>query len=136
MVDLDHFKAVNDLMGHGYGDQCLVEIAQVLRVQAVRPDDLLARYGGEEFVLMLPETSLQGAQTVAERLHTAVFARSIRHDASPFGQRLTVSVGIASCRASAGNCPAALIEAADQALYEAKRKGRNRTCLRALQTTS
>jgi diguanylate cyclase (GGDEF)-like protein len=132
MIDVDLFKAINDRHGHAFGDECLVSIARLLARHAGRPDDLLARYGGEEFILLLPETSLSGAMAVAERLRYAVFSTEVANEASPFEQRLTVSVGIGACSPQVGKEPSHLIEAADQALYEAKRLGRNRICARAL----
>ncbi|MGB8259190.1 MAG: GGDEF domain-containing protein [Terracidiphilus sp.] len=128
MIDLDHFKAVNDRYGHAYGDQCLIEIARILGEQARRPEDLLARYGGEEFVLMLPATEREGAAIVAERLRRAVHARHLVHEDSPFDQRVTISIGVGFCRPAPGMDHNLLVAVADKALYEAKRRGRNRVC--------
>lgn len=124
MIDVDFFKGVNDLHGHTYGDECLNMIARALG-QAGRSNDLLARYGGEEFVLLLPETSATGAMTVAERIQHAVGALAILNDASPFDRRLTISVGLGVCSPALGMNPADLVDVADKALYEAKRRGRN-----------
>ncbi len=127
LVDVDHFKAINDLHGHVFGDECLVALARVLDAEARRPDDLLARFGGEEFVLLLPETNADGALKAARRLHDAVRKLALMNNASPFDQLLTVSVGIAVCLPAPDIQPAAVFEAADQALYCAKDEGRNRT---------
>jgi len=132
MIDVDYFKGVNDLHGHVYGDECLMAITHILGKIAGRPDDLVARYGGEEFVVLLPETDEAGASSVAERMHGAVAAQAIANHASPFQRRLTVSVGIGSGIPEPGMSPALLVETADQALYDAKRQGRNRICARSL----
>jgi len=131
MIDVDFFKGVNDLHGHTYGDECLVSIARALG-HAGRSNDLLSRHGGEEFVVLLPETNAAGARIVGERIQQAVGAMAIRNDASPFDRRLTVSIGIGACNPHLGMNPADLVDLADQALYEAKRRGRNRICTRAL----
>ncbi len=128
MVDIDFFKGVNDLHGHSYGDECLITLAGMMSRLGRRPDDLVARMGGEEFVLLLPDTDCDGASAVAVRLHQAVHELSIVNYASPFDRRLTVSIGIASCIPSAGSDFSAIVDAADQALYSAKKGGRNRTC--------
>jgi two-component system cell cycle response regulator len=123
MIDVDHFKAVNDEFGHATGDQALRVIADVLRA-GTRVFDSLARYGGEEFVVVMPGTGLADALLAAERVRSAV-------EATPFtwgpGRkcRLTVSIGVASSRQCPGS-PEALLHAADLALYTAKRTGRNR----------
>jgi len=132
MIDVDFFKAVNDQHGHTYGDECLIQISHVLGEQVGRPDDLRARYGGEEFVVLLPETTEQGAITVADRIREAIYELGIVNEVSAFDHRLTVSVGIGTCVPQPGKTPDALIEAADGALYEAKRQGRNKTCVRKL----
>ena len=132
MIDIDYFKGINDLHGHAYGDECLTTIAQVLGEQLRRGGDLLARFGGEEFVVLLTETREEGAMLVAERMHSAVAELAVLNNASPFQRRLTVSVGIGACIPSMGFSPAGLVEAADQALYEAKHLGRNRICAKTL----
>jgi diguanylate cyclase (GGDEF)-like protein len=132
MIDVDFFKRINDLHGHAYGDECLTEIAKILSHQTRRSNDLLARYGGEEFTLLLPETSETAALAVAERMHAAVYTMGILNDASPFDHRLTVSVGIGVTTPGPGMNQSGLMEIADQALYEAKRLGRNRICMKTI----
>jgi diguanylate cyclase (GGDEF)-like protein len=132
MIDVDHFKGVNDLHGHTYGDECLTAIARILAKQGARANDLLARYGGEEFVLLLPETDCGGAMAVAERMHHAVEVSGIANQASPFNQQLTVSIGVGVCAPNPEMNALDVVEIADQALYEAKRQGRNRICARNL----
>jgi diguanylate cyclase (GGDEF)-like protein len=126
ILDIDHFKAINDGYGHKAGDEALRALAQVLRGE-VRDVDLVARYGGEEFVLVLPETDGTGAELSAERIRRAVARHPFRlPDGREFG--ITVSVGLAGypeCAASA----AELMTRADQALYTAKQAGRNRVVL-------
>ena len=118
MADVDHFKNYNDAFGHPAGDEVLKRIAATMR-HVARETDCVARYGGEEFCLMLPETTAQGAATLAERVRARV-------EAADFGgQQITLSIGVASLPAN-GDTPEAVIAAADEALYEAKRKGRNR----------
>jgi diguanylate cyclase (GGDEF)-like protein len=132
MIDVDHFKAVNDFHGHAYGDECLTAIARILSKQGARANDLLARYGGEEFVLLLTETDYAGAMAVADRMHHAVELAGVVNEGSPFNQRVTVSIGVGVCAPKSGTTAPALVEIADQALYEAKRLGRNRICARSL----
>jgi diguanylate cyclase (GGDEF)-like protein len=130
MIDVDHFKGVNDLHGHTYGDQCLTTIARLLSRSGGRANDLLARYGGEEFVLLLPETDVGGAVAVAERMHQAIQIAGLTNNASPFNGRITVSIGVGVCSPRGSLGASILVEMADQALYEAKRSGRNKICLR------
>lgn len=127
LIDVDLFKGVNDRHGHAYGDACLATLARVLHAGARRPDDLLARLGGEEFVLLLPETTADGALHVARRLHESVRKLALANNASPFDRLLTISIGVAFCMPTPDLQPAAVFEAADQALYSAKDQGRNRT---------
>jgi diguanylate cyclase (GGDEF)-like protein len=125
MIDIDNFKRVNDRHGHVAGDQVLREVADVLR-ETAREIDLAARYGGEELALILPGASLSGAGQVAERVRAAIEAREILVDGQPEPLRVTVSVGAAAL----GHGPEearALVAAADEALYRAKRLGKNRT---------
>ncbi|MGI8537884.1 MAG: diguanylate cyclase [Mycobacteriales bacterium] len=122
MLDLDHFKRVNDVHGHQRGDAVLVELANRVR-RTVRDVDILARYGGEEFVAILPETDARGAGQAAERIANAVRRR-------PFGAagedplEVTISVGVALFPAH-GTTAAVLLRRADEALYTAKRAGRD-----------
>ena len=124
MIDIDHFKLLNDRYGHPTGDACLRDVAGVLRRTLVRPGDLLARYGGEEFIALLHDADTAGALVVGERLRAAVEALRIENVGSPFGV-VTVSVGAASALQHDSAAPATLVEAADKALYEAKCAGRN-----------
>ena len=128
MCDVDHFKDYNDHLGHQAGDDGLKAVAQTLAQSMDRGGDLVARYGGEEFSVILPETSLSGAQVVAERMRQAVEALGIAHPTNP-NKRITASFGVASGIAMPEADPKQLLKAADLALYEAKSAGRNRTCL-------
>lgn len=124
MIDIDYFKQLNDRDGHPAGDACLRRIGEALASAAGRRGDVLGRYGGEEFALVMPGGSLQAGLVVAERLRHTVESLAIAHAGSPHGV-VTVSIGVAS--AMAGEKPLdALIASADSALYEAKRRGRNR----------
>jgi len=124
-VDVDHFKAYNDHYGHPQGDAVLVQVGQALRDCVRRPDDHAARYGGEEFVLVLPDTDLASAQKLAGEVFSAIAALKVPHRGG-IGAQLTVSIGIATSTQPGIESPAALIDAADQALYLAKANGRNR----------
>lgn len=125
MIDVDHFKFYNDAYGHQAGDDCLRQVADILAVLTLRPGDLLARYGGEEFTALLPSTTVEGASAAAQRVLERFESECLRHAASPAG-RVTVSIGIAAGDPSHAGTVTNLIEAADQALYEAKRSGRDR----------
>jgi two-component system cell cycle response regulator len=123
MLDVDHFKSVNDRFGHASGDRALRLIADSLRVHT-RVFDSVARYGGEEFVVVMPGTSTEEATAAAERLRSAVEVIEFTTlDNQPIP--LTVSVGVA-CAPSTKGSPELLLLAADAALYDAKRNGRNR----------
>jgi len=123
VVDVDHFKAFNESYGHLGGDECLRLIAQTIAAVIRRPHDLVARYGGEEFVAVLPATTQDGAKRIAEDLCAAVVAMGVPHAAA--GGSVTVSIGAATAFPTGDIEPAALIDAADGALYAAKRGGRN-----------
>ena len=129
MFDLDYFKQINDTLGHTAGDKLLVEVAQIAASQ-VRASDLVARYGGDEFIVLLPYASTQQALAVAERIRAGVAAifvdAAFRDDKEPF--TTTLSIGIAEMRHKpADDNVERIIQRADDALYEAKRSGRNRT---------
>src|SRR5204863_8828379 len=126
MIDVDHFKAYNDLYGHPGGDYCLSRVAAVLRETLNRPGDLLARYGGEEFAAVLPGTDLAGAAVVAEAMRAAVAALGLTHAGSPQHGRVTVSLGVAALVPGPGMGEDELVKAADQALYRGKHEGRKR----------
>jgi len=123
MFDLDCFKAINEELGHLGGDFTLREMAACVK-NCVRKEELFARYGGEEFVIVLPETTLEGAAIVAERIRMVVEKHSFRYEGKPF--ILTVSIGVAATDGSRPLSPSDLINEADQKLFEAKRQGRNR----------
>jgi len=127
MIDADSFKAYNDLYGHPQGDVCLRAIAGALRGGLIRRDDLVLRYGGEEFVVLLPDTDATAAVRIAERLRLAVWGLGLRHGGREEGV-VTISLGVAALDPAqkTGSGPE-LLEAADQALYRAKRLGRNCT---------
>ncbi len=125
MADIDHFKAYNDRYGHQQGDACLRQVAQVLKSHVRRPTDLLVRYGGEEFAIVLSETDLQEAAQLAEAMHRAQASLKLPHEASPVAPVVTISFGVAAAPAHAISF-SELLHHADQALYRAKQKGRNR----------
>ncbi|KPQ30730.1 MAG: Response regulator containing a CheY-like receiver domain and a GGDEF domain [Marinobacter excellens HL-55] len=126
LMDIDHFKRVNDDLGHLAGDDCLVALASLLQAEVQRSGDLVARYGGEEFAILLPATESEGAFMVAERIRQAVAQTPVvsgEHDA-PIN--LTISVGVATMLPTRGGDSHELIRRADEAMYCAKANGRNR----------
>lgn len=126
MVDIDHFKDVNDQYGHPAGDRVLCSVVNVLR-QRVRAQDLVGRYGGEEFMVLLPDTGLTGAEQLARELCKAVEESRCPADGVPGpGIAVTVSIGVFGGRLESGDSWDMLIAAADRALYQAKNNGRNR----------
>ncbi|MDD5248363.1 MAG: diguanylate cyclase [Rhodocyclaceae bacterium] len=128
MIDIDHFKAYNDHFGHGAGDRCLAAVAALLARNLARPGDAVTRYGGEEFAVILPETKLEGAVRIAERLREGVAALAIPHAPAAGTPIVTISVGCAAAIPDEGGSPAALFALADRKLYDAKAGGRNRIC--------
>ena len=119
-IDLDHFKHVNDTLGHAEGDAVLIKVTELLQ-GALRATDMLARYGGDEFVVLLPNTSEKNAVVVAEHLRT-----SLENDAKLKGLGVTASIGICSSSTSDTHDPKTLVTQADSAAYVAKKGGRNR----------
>ncbi len=133
LIDIDHFKLYNDNYGHAQGDECLKQVAKAMQGVLPRPADFLGRYGGEEFVVVLPETDLKGAQTVAHRLKDAVESMSIPHEYSKTTKYITVSLGVSAAIPNEIDAsPQVLTRCADKMLYQAKENGRNNvaaTCL-------
>jgi diguanylate cyclase (GGDEF)-like protein len=126
-VDIDRFKNYNDAYGHQAGDDALIAVAQAIARCASRPSDLTARFGGEEFLVVLPETDTRGASAVAAAIHAAVDVLAIPHAVSELGT-VTVSIGLASTDSADAADAQALVKLADEAVYQAKAMGRNRTC--------
>jgi diguanylate cyclase (GGDEF)-like protein len=126
LIDIDYFKLYNDAYGHQGGDECLKRVAGCLQAVCQRAADLPARYGGEEFVLILPNTTPEGARIVANSLAAAIASLEITHARSKVSNVLTLSQGIATLLPGVEMEPDLLIEHADQALYRAKERGRNR----------
>lgn len=129
MIDIDHFKNVNDRLGHDTGDVVLRQIGQLLPELIRRPGDFAARFGGEEFIVLLPSTPIEGARQVAEQIRIGV-EQMHQHTGAASAVKVTVSVGIAA--AADDDTPVTLIHRADEALYRAKREGRNRVASAAL----
>jgi two-component system, cell cycle response regulator len=124
IIDLDHFKKINDTHGHLAGDAVLVHLAQVL-TRAVRNEDVVARFGGEEFAIILRAIGLEPASQMAERLRRNIESAAVKHGGDEL--KATVSIGVAGFPSTAAKTPEQLVEAADQALYRAKHDGRNCT---------
>jgi diguanylate cyclase (GGDEF)-like protein len=126
IVDIDHFKQYNDCYGHQQGDVCLRRVAAALARVPTRAGDLVARFGGEEFAVILPGTDRLAAGAMAERMRQAVTALAIAHETSPVAPHVTISVGVATGdQLQAGSAGGGLLAAADDALYRAKKGGRN-----------
>ena len=127
MIDVDYFKAYNDHYGHQQGDQCLIQVASALQAQLQRSVDMLARYGGEEFAVILPDNDPHQALHMAGTLHGRIVKLALPHEyAGGPDKQITVSIGVATLVPERHGDVAALIGAADHALYAAKRQGRNR----------
>ena len=124
-VDIDRFKAYNDTYGHQAGDDVIATIAKCIGDNIRRPGDIAARYGGEEFIVVLPDTSLEGASCLAESIRAAVSQLSVEHSGSEFGY-ITVSIGCAAWEPEHDADVASVIRSADEALYKAKTTGRNK----------
>jgi diguanylate cyclase (GGDEF)-like protein len=127
MIDIDNFKAYNDHYGHQKGDQCLIQVAAALADMLKRPCDLMARYGGEEFAMILPDTDVEQAMLMGEQIRRRALELEIPQERNP-GElhQITVSIGVTSQAPDMAVEIESLINAADRALYRAKRNGRNR----------
>ena len=136
MIDVDRFKAMNDSQGHQRGDECLMRVATELTRLIKRQIDLVARYGGEEFAVILPATSAADAERLAESTRLAIAGLNLPHLASEVAPILTVSVGVATATLKGWKTPEELVAAADEALYSAKRSGRNRAVVAVQQPGS
>jgi len=134
MVDIDFFKKFNDEYGHQAGDTCLKKVASALNRALKRPSDLLARYGGEEFVAVLPETDSSGAYHVAEKMQSAVSALRIPHARSRANKWVSISAGVSVSFPAEHDAPEDLVSISDEALYKAKREGRNRIVAKDLRS--
>ena len=128
MIDIDYFKKYNDLYGHQMGDDCLKTVAQNIRSFMRRPTDMTARYGGEEFVVLLPETSREAAEQLANKIREGIASLKIPHEDSLL-KIVTVSIGIAYIIPQRYSDPDTVLKLADEALYEAKGQGRNRVVI-------
>lgn len=126
LVRCRFFKRYNDTYGHLAGDDCLRQLGSALKSVIKRPADLVARYGGEEFAVILPNTEIEGAISVAQTIRQAVSDLIIPHAQSSVCDRVTVSLGVASIVPNSETSPQDLINAADKSLYIAKQQGRDR----------
>lgn len=125
LVDVDHFKNFNDVYGHQHGDECLIAVVAAMQEITKRPGDFVARYGGEEFAVLLPRTDIHGSRLIAEKIRCAVAALHLAA-ADETVSRVTVSIGLETLSPTLYlHSPKDLLRRADQALYSAKRQGRN-----------
>ena len=125
LIDVDHFKPYNDRYGHQAGDQALRRVAEVVQGFARRPLDIAARYGGEEFVLALFDLSADNVREMADQLRKSIHALNIMHEDSATALFVTASIGVAIVGPRIGRSPEGAVQVADEALYSAKRSGRN-----------
>ena len=130
MLDIDHFKQFNDTQGHQAGDDCLRRVARCIS-DSVRVMDIVGRYGGEEFIILAPETPSSSGRTLAERIRAEVYEMKVPHSASTTSDVVTVSLGVADGPADKWED---VVRKADEALYAAKRSGRNRVCIHEAQS--
>ncbi len=125
LLDIDHFKLVNDRLGHLFGDYVLVELSRLMK-GSIRKADILARYGGEEFVVLLPNTNIKNAIEVAEKLRVTCEKAPMQHN--EVNTKITISAGVASLGGHDIDKPEKLLDLADISLYTAKKQGRNQVC--------
>jgi diguanylate cyclase (GGDEF)-like protein len=129
MIDIDFFKSYNDHYGHLSGDDVLKKCAKKMTALICRAGDLVTRYGGEEFCVVLPDTELDGAKSFAETLRIGIEGLAIERDDLENWKYLTISLGVSSIKPDKDDNAQTLLNAADQALYQAKQLGRNRVCI-------
>ena len=134
MIDVDHFKLFNDSLGHQQGDNCLTRVALCIRDSLRRPADMVARYGGEEFIVLLPNTTREGAVRVGEMIRENIINLEIAHPSSETMDCVTVSVGISYCQPDENTVKRSLIAKADEALYQSKEAGRNKVTVKVLES--
>ena len=132
VIDIDHFKTINDTYGHSGGDKCLITLAQLIKQNVRRSSDIGCRYGGEEFCLILPETDTTGAIAIAEELRQKVIATEFTVEQQSIS--LTISCGISTYQQQAEATPIDVFNAADKALYQAKEHGRNQVKVQVIST--
>jgi diguanylate cyclase (GGDEF)-like protein len=125
MCDIDHFKRYNDTYGHAAGDDCLKKVANTIAGTLNRPADFCARYGGEEFIIILPDTIETSALHIAEQIRKAIESLGITHDKSLPLKVVTLSLGVATMETGTVFSDEELVKHADDALYQAKKNGRN-----------
>ena len=137
IFDVDYFKSFNDTYGHQAGDHCLKCVASEVQQAIRRPGDMLSRYGGEEFAIVLPDTDSKGAIVIGQKMLTSVANLDIIHEASSVAPTVTISVGAATqVSYQVESDPMSLLKKADEALYKAKRSGRNKVCHEVIEETS
>jgi diguanylate cyclase (GGDEF)-like protein len=140
VCDIDYFKIYNQIYGYSAGDDCLRQIARSIRECVNRPDDVVARYGGEEFSIVLPRTDLSGAVCVAERIREKVRSLAIEIKSNKFGgfpdEFVTVSVGVSNTIPHSDEDYTSIVQATERALYQSKRKGRNRVTVSQFQAST
>lgn len=129
LIDIDGFKLFNDHYGHPAGDECLRRVASELNRALFRASDLVSRFGGEEFAVIVPDAGASGVAAIAERLRAAVDQLHLEHQKSPCSDHVTISVGASACIPADRTEASDLIRDADEALYQAKRGGRNRVAI-------
>ncbi|MEJ2407516.1 MAG: GGDEF domain-containing protein, partial [Candidatus Thiodiazotropha sp.] len=131
MCDIDNFKRYNDTYGHPAGDECIRSVANIIQQHSKRISDIAARYGGEEFAVILPNTHIKEATSIAESIRRAVELKKSPHATSPTRSVVTISIGVASIIPDLHTKPSLLVCIADEALYESKHNGRNRVSTRS-----
>jgi diguanylate cyclase (GGDEF)-like protein len=131
MCDIDNFKQYNDTYGHLAGDECIRSVANIIQQHCKRISDIAARYGGEEFAVILPNTHIKEATSIAESIRRAVELKKPLHATSPTRSVVTISIGVASITPDLDTKPSMLVRIADEALYESKHSGRNRVSTRS-----